>query len=159
MNKSELLTKWLYKERHIVFRIYLLALLQAMMYLVITLGIQGIITYTMAGRFSASLILISVITILATVFIGYFQLWQMRINETLHQKIFADVATTVNHYLEDSSPSVETLSMINKFNEVTSMQKGISKILLDFSFSIISIVFGLLLLPLYSSWFLLLQLF
>ena len=154
MDKSSLLFKWLWKEKEIVFKIYLLAILQGLMYLSIPLGIQGVITYIMAGRFSASLILLSSITVVATIFIGYFNLWQVRINETLHQKILGDLATRINHFLEKTEPSPHTLSKINKFNEVVMLQKGISKILLDFSFSIVSILFGLLILPMYSSWFL-----
>ncbi|MBA3681642.1 MAG: HlyD family efflux transporter periplasmic adaptor subunit [Bacteroidetes bacterium] len=154
MNKSALLFKWLFKERAIIYKIYFLAILQGLMYLAIPLGIQGIITYIMAGSFSASLILLSVVTIIVTAFIGFFQLWQMRINETLHQKIFGDMVSRVNNFLERNNPSSETLFSLNKFFEVITLQKGISKILLDFSFSIISIVFGLLLLPIYSSWFL-----
>lgn len=154
MNKPRLLYKWLLKEKPIVIKIYLLAILQGLMYLSIPLGIQGIITYIMAGSFSASLILLSSITILVTAFIGFFQLWQMRINETLHQKIFGDLANRINTYLEKNESSTETFTKLNKFFEVVTLQKGISKILLDFSFSVISIVFGLLLLPIYSSWFL-----
>lgn len=154
MNKAKLLFNWLYKEKAIIYRIYILALLQGLMYLAIPLGIQGIITYIMAGSFSASLILLCSITILVTVFIGFFQLWQMRINETLHQKIFGDLSSKINFYLTENSPSQETLSKLNRFTEVVTLQKGISKILLDFSFSIISIVFGLIILPMYSSWFL-----
>jgi membrane fusion protein, adhesin transport system len=154
MNKPQLLFKFLLKEKSIVFKIYLLAILQGLMYLAIPLGIQGIVTYIMAGSFSASLILLSTITICVTAFIGFFQLWQMRINETLHQKIFGDLAARINRYLENNDPSSESLKKLNKFFEVVILQKGISKILLDFSFSIISIVFGLVLLPIYSSWFL-----
>ena len=154
MNKPQLLFKWLFKERTIIYKIYLLAILQGLMYLAIPLGIQGIVTYIMAGSFSASLILLSCVTILVTMFIGFFQLWQMRINETLHQKIFGDLASRVNDFLEKSNPSAEILTNLNKYFEVVTLQKGISKILLDFSFSVISIVFGLLLLPAYSSWFL-----
>lgn len=83
-NKSKLLFTWLYNERAVISRIYLLALLQGLMYLAIPLGIQGVVTYIMAGSFSASLILLSSVTILVTCFIGFFQIWQMRINETLH---------------------------------------------------------------------------
>ncbi len=154
MTKPQLLFKWLFKERSIVFKIYLLAILQGLMYLSIPLGIQGIVTYIMAGSFSASLILLSTVTICVTAFIGFFQLWQMRINETLHQKIFGDLASRINDFLEKSNPSTEILAKLNKYFEVVTLQKGISKILLDFSFSVISIVFGLLLLPAYSSWFL-----
>ena len=56
-NKSKLLFNWLYNERTVISRIYLLALLQGIMYLAIPLGIQGVVTYIMAGSFSASLIL------------------------------------------------------------------------------------------------------
>lgn len=154
MNKSKLLYNWLYKEKAIIYKIYLLALLQGAMYISIPLGIQGIITFIMAGSFSASLILLAIVTIIATAFIGFFQMWQMRINETLHQKIFGDLVSRINTYLDQMTPSKEVLSKLNKFMEVVTLQKGISKILLDFSFSIISILFGLLILPVYSSWFL-----
>lgn len=154
MKKSTLLFKWLFKERSIIYKIYLLALLQGFMFLAIPLCIQGIITYTMAGSFSASLVLLSCVTIVVTIFIGFFQLWQMRINETLHQKIFGSLTSKINFFLSHAIPSTDVLSKINKFTEVVILQKGISKILLDFSFSIISIVFGLLILPAYSSWFL-----
>ncbi len=154
MKKSSLLFRWLYKERRIIYKIYLLALLQGLMYLAIPLGIQGIITYIMAGSFSASLILLSCVTIVITSFIGFFQLWQMRINETLHQKIFGSLTSKLNWFLTQAIPSPDVLSKINKFTEVVILQKGISKIVLDFSFSVISIVFGLLILPAYSAWFL-----
>jgi len=154
MKKSTLLFKWLFKERKIIYKIYLLAFLQGVLYLSIPLGIQGIITFIMAGSFSASLILLSCITIIVTIFIGFFQLWQMRINETLHQNIFGNLTSKLNNFLSQTLPTPDVLSKINKFNEVVTLQKGISKILLDFSFSVISIVFGLLILPAYSSWFL-----
>ena len=153
-NKSKLLFNWLYNERKVISRIYLLALLQGAMYLAIPLGIQGVVTYIMAGYFSASLILLSSITILVTCFIGFFQIWQMRINETLHQKIFGSIASRISFYLNSNTSTDEVFNKLNKFFEVVTLQKGISKILLDFSFSIISIVFGLLILPIYSSWFL-----
>ncbi len=154
MNKSALLFKWLLREQVIIRKIYFLAALQGLMYLSIPLGIQGIITFIMAGSFSASLILLSIVTIISTAFIGFFQIWQMRINETLHQKIFGDLVSRINNFLEKNEPSSETLYNLNKFFEVITLQKGIGKILLDFSFSIISIVFGIILLPIYSSWFL-----
>ncbi len=154
MKKSSLLFKWLFNERSILYKIYLLALLQGVMYLAIPFGIQGIITYIMAGRFSASLILLSCVTIVITIFIGFFKLWQMRLNETLHQKIFASLTSKLHYFLSHAAPSSDIVSKINKFTEVVILQKGISKIVLDFSFSVISIVFGLLILPAYSSWFL-----
>lgn len=157
MEKSpiKLIYRWFFNERITLYRIYLLAALQGAMYLIVPLGIQGIITYTMAGRFSASLILLALITILAVLFIGLFQLWQMRINETLHEKIFASLSGKISSFLKLTTPDTHVAAKINQFFEVVTLQKGISKILLEFSFAVISLVFGLIILPAYSSWFLL----
>lgn len=149
-DKTRLLFRWLNKEKKVVYNIYALALLQGALYLTIPLTIQGIITYTMAGRFSASLALLSFITILATLFIGLLQLWQMRLNETLHERIFCGVTERIASVLGEDSKLKKSVA---HFFEVITLQKGVGKILLEFSFSVISIVFGLLLLPAYSSWF------
>jgi membrane fusion protein, adhesin transport system len=152
-NKTRLLIRWLTREKDSVYKIYLLAFLQGALYISIPLTVQGIITYTMAGRFTASLFLLSFVTIIATLFIGILQLWQMRVNETLHEKIFCDVTDRITAYLGKHG-AIDLRKKIAHFFEVVTLQKGIGKILLDFSFSIISIVLGLLFLPAYSSWFL-----
>lgn len=153
MRKSRLLGKWLFNERDIIRKIYFLAAMEGLMYLIIPLTIQGIITYIMAGSFTASLTLLSVVIVIAVIFMSFFQIWQMRINETLHQKIFGNLVSRINNYLNHTVPSDEIIKKLNQFFEIVTLQKGISKILLDFSFSVISIIFGLILLTIYSSWF------
>lgn len=154
MKPSKLLFKWLFNERAIISKIYVLALLQGILYLAIPLGLQGIITYVMAGSFSASLVLLCCITVVVTAFIGFFQIWQMRLNETIHEKIFVNLTSRISNYVKSARHTAETYTSLNKYFEVVTLQKGLGKLLLDFSFSVISIVFGLLILPLYSSWFL-----
>lgn len=149
-NKTRLLFKWLNREKKVVYNIYALALLQGALYITIPLTIQGIITYTMAGRFSASLALLSLLTILATLFIGLLQLGQMRLNETLQERIFCGLTERIAKVTGTDSG---VHKKITHFFEVVTLQKGIGKILLEFSFSVISIIFGLLLLPAYSNWF------
>ena len=153
-NSPLLLIKWLSIEKKSVYKIYILAALQGIMFLVIPLSVQGIITYIMAGKFSASLIVLSLLTISATFFIGVLQLWQMRINETLQEKIFVKVADKISSYFS-MGVTVDLKFKINQFFETITLQKGITKLLLDFTFSIISIILGLLILPAYNSWFLL----
>lgn len=155
MKKHKLLLRWLYNEKSIITKIYFLAIVQGCLYLAIPLGIQGVITYIIAGRFSASLIVLCGVTIVITAFVGFFQLWQMRLNETLNQKIFGNIVSKISYYLSKTKPTADVNNKINKFMEIITLQKGVSKIVLDFSFSVISIVFGLLILPLYSTWFLL----
>jgi len=149
-DKTKLLFTWLGREKKVIYHIYALALLQGALYITIPLTIQGIITYTMAGRFSASLTLLSLLTVIVTLFIGLLQLWQMRLNETLQERIFCSITERIAK-ITGSSQGVH--NKISHFFEVVTLQKGIGKILLDFSFSLISIVFGLLLLPAYSNWF------
>ncbi len=149
-----LLLKWLSNEKKFLYKIYLLALLQGLVYAVIPLCIQGIVTYTMAGKFTASLILLGIATIAALLFIGLLQLMQMRINESIQQKIFGKLTDRLSSYL-NSNPNSNLNSKIAQFFEVITLQKGIDKILLELSFSVVSIVFGLMILPAYSSWFLL----
>ncbi|MDI1353578.1 MAG: HlyD family efflux transporter periplasmic adaptor subunit [bacterium] len=153
MEKTQLLFRWLKGEHELILRIYFLAFLQGLLYLAIPLGIQGIITYTMAGTFSASLVLLCGVTVFVVLFIGFFQVWQMRLNETLHEKIFGQLSSRISHFLKQTAPSELLVLKLNKYFEVVTLQKGISKILLDISFSIISIVFGIIILPLYSPWF------
>lgn len=152
-NSAALIYRWLGNERSVIYKIYLLALLQGVLYISLPLGIQGIITYTMAGKFTASLILLSLITVLATLFIGVLQLWQMRINETLQERIFGQLVERIDVFLDVAKKS-KLKKMLAHFFEVVTLQKGVAKILLDLSFSVISIIFGLMILPAYSSWFL-----
>lgn len=149
-NKTKLLFKWLSREKKVVYNIYGLAVLQGALYITIPLTIQGIITYTMAGRFSSSLALLSFLAVLATLFIGLLQLWQMRLNETLQERIFCGLTERI---AKVTGKDTGIHDKIAHFFEVVTLQKGIGKILLEFSFSVISIIFGLLLLPAYSNWF------
>lgn len=148
--KTKLLFRWLSREKKVVYNIYALALVQGALYLSIPLTIQGIITYIMAGRFSASLVLLSLLTIVVSLFIGLLQLWQMRLNETLQERIFCGLTERVAKVSADNSLVRQKIA---HFFEVVTLQKGIGKILLEFSFSVIAIIFGILLLPAYSSWF------
>ena len=154
-NRFDILIKWLVSEKVIVSRIYLLAILQGIIYLLVPLGIQAMVTYVMAGRFSSSLVLLSSCVIAAVAFIGVFQIWQMRIAETLHERIYGSVVSRISEYIKHQKPDRTKLQKLNYYFEVISLQKGIGKILMEFSFAVISIIFGLLILPLYSPWFLL----
>lgn len=138
--------------------IYLLAGLQGLFYLAVPLGVQSIITYTMAGQFSASLLLLALLTVTSVLFLGLFQLWQMRIDETIQQSLLVNVSVRFSEKLSSLKPDLYLSnylpSKINHFFELLTLQKGLSKILLDASFAVISIVFGLLMLSGYSPLFL-----
>jgi len=139
-------------------QIYVLAILQGIFYLMVPLGIQAIVTYTMAGEMSSSLILLSILTILCVAFIGVFQLWQVRISETIQQSLLVYVGVKFSEKLQkmniNTFKSENIPGKVNYFFDILSLQKGLSKILLDVTFALISIVFGLLILSAYSAAFL-----
>ena len=158
MKSFRKLIRILHPLRNNIKQIYLLALLQGVFYLAVPLGIQAILTYTMAGELSASLIVLCSITIVGVAFIGLLQLWQMRINETVQQSLLVDIGLRISEKISRLKPDLYVSSYlpskINQFFDLLTLQKGLTKILLDFSFSVMSIVFGLLLLSLYSTTFL-----
>ncbi len=135
-----------------------MAMLQGLFYISIPLFIQSVITYTMAGSISVSLVLLCTFTVISVIFIGLFQLWQLRINETIQQSILLNVGVKFSEKLFKLNPSLylnEYLSVkINHFYDTLTLQKGLAKILLDVSFSVVSIVFGLLVLSAYNPLFL-----
>lgn len=152
------LTTLLKPLKNNISQIYLLALLQGSFYIIVPLGIQAILTYTMAGKLSASLLALCFITIVGVAFMSVLQLWQMRINETIQQSILVEIGLKFTNKINRLKPDLYLNnylpSKINHFFDVLTLQKGLTKILLDFSFSLISIVFGMLLLSLYSTTFL-----
>ncbi len=140
-------------------QVYLLALLQGAFYLAVPMGIQAIVTYTMAGRLSASLLLLCIVTIIAVIFMGLFQLWKMRVNETIQQNLLADIGIRFSKKVARLSPdlylSTYIPTKINQFFDVLTLQKGLTKILLELSYAVISIVFGLIILSTYNPLFIL----
>ena len=90
---------------------------------------------------------------------GYMQLMQMRIIETIQQKIFTRAAfdftyripkITFEQIYRHYAPE-----LMNRFFDVLSLQKSLSKIIIDFSTAILQIIFGLILLSLYHPFFIL----
>lgn len=158
MNSIKKIISLISNNKMDIYQIYILAILQGIFYLLVPLGIQAIITYTMVGQLSASLLLISILTVTAVLFIGLFQLWQLRISETIQQNLLVNIGlkfsnkiylVNPNSFLKDFLPG-----KINQFFDILTLQKGLDKILLDLSFAFISIVFGLIILSAYNALFL-----
>lgn len=159
MHSVKKLLKLLHPFRGKLNQIYILAILQSVFYLLIPLGVQAIVTYSMIGKMSASLILLCSLTIIAVIFIGLFQLWQMRINESIQQNILTNVAIKFSEKISNLKPDLYLSNYlpakINQFFDVLTLQKGLTKIVLDFSFSLLSIVIGAIVLSVYNAVFLL----
>lgn len=137
--------------------VYLYAIFNGLVNLSLPLGIQSIINLIQGGKISASWIVLVVLVVLGIAITGYLQIAQLRIAENLQQKIFAraafDFAFRIPKIKQKEIYNQYAPELMNRFFDIISVQKGLSKILLGFSTAAIQGIFGLILLSLYHPFF------
>lgn len=137
--------------------VYAYAIFSGLVSLSLPLGIQAIVNLIQGGRISTSWVLLVVLTVLGTLFAGILQIVQLRITERLQQRIFTRAAFEFAMRLP--AIRVEALykkyapELMNRFFDVMSVQKGLSKLLIDVAAAGLQAVFGLLLLSVYHPFF------
>ena len=137
--------------------VYIFAVLSGILSLALPLGIQAIINFIQMGQVSTSWIVLVVLVVLAIGFSGILTIAQMRITENLQQRIFVKSAFE----FADRIPKIKMDELIkkyapeltNRFFDTLTIQKGLSKLLIDFTAASLQIVFGLVLLSFYHSFF------
>ncbi|MFM7565399.1 MAG: ATP-binding cassette domain-containing protein [Flavobacteriales bacterium] len=137
--------------------VYIFAAFSGAVGLGLPIGIQAIVNFIQMGRVSTSWIVLVVLVMLAILISGLLNIAQMRITENLQQRIFVRSALDFT----DRIPLIETESLTkqyapelpNRFFDTITIQKGLSKLILDFAAASLQIVFGLILLSFYHSFF------
>lgn len=144
-------------ERKQVFLIYAYAIFYGVIQLSLPLGIQAIINLVTGGQFSSSWLVLVILVILGLSFSGMLQLVQLSIIENLQQKIFfksaLEFAWRIPRFKTESLEGHYPPELVNRFFDTLSVQKGLAKLLMDFSLSSLQIVFGLVLLTFYHPFF------
>jgi len=146
-------------EKKDITAIYFYAILNGLIQLSLPLGIQSIIGFVLGGTMSASLVLLISLMVTGVLLVGLLQIGQMKIIEKIQQKIFVrysfafadripklDLKKVDSYYLPE---------LVNRFFDTISLQKSISKLLLDLPTAMIQILFGLILLSFYHPAFIL----
>lgn len=137
--------------------VYVYAFFHGLVYLSLPLGIQAIINLIQGGKINTSWVVLVIFVIGGLIINGILQISQLRITEHLQQKIFTRAAFEFAYRIPRIK--LEALyrhyapELMNRFFDVVSVQKGLSKILIDFSTATIQVLFGLLLLSLYHPFF------
>jgi ABC-type bacteriocin/lantibiotic exporter with double-glycine peptidase domain len=147
------------EEKSDITAIYFFAVLGGLIQLSLPVGIQSIIGFVLGGTLSASLVVLISIIVLAVLFTGVVQVGQMRVIERIQQRIFVRYAFA----FADRIPRLDLKKLdgfylpelVNRFFDTASLQKGLSKILLDIPTAMIQIFFGLILLSFYHPFFIL----
>ena len=144
-------------DRQEIISVYVYALFNGIVTLSIPIGIQAIISFITAGEVSSSWIVLVAFVILGVGFTGVMQIMQLTITENLQQKLFArsafEFAYRIPRMKMEAIDKYYMPEMVNRFFDTLSVQKGLPKILMDFSSASLQIVFGLILLSLYHPFF------
>lgn len=151
--------KLLSVDKKEVYQIIWYALISGIVSLSLPLGIQAIINLIQGGRVNFSWIVLVVVVVLGSIFMGVLKLMQMRITENIQQNILARSAFEFAYrfpkmkweFLDDYYPP----ELANRFFDTLTVQKGVSKLILDYSASLLTIIFSLILLSLYHPFFIL----
>lgn len=144
-------------DRRDIKQILFYAIFAGLVALTLPLGIQAIINLIQGAQVSTSWIVLVILVTLGVAFQGILQLMQIRILENIQQKIFTRSSFEFAYRfpkvkmseLRDFYPP----ELANRFFDTLTVQKGLSKILLDFPAAILQIVFGLMLLSFYHPFF------
>ncbi len=161
LNTSPVARIWqLIKEERSTFAsIYFYAILAGLIQLSLPVGIQSIINFVLGGTFSTSLVILIIAVVAGVLATGLMYINQMKLIEKIQQILFVrytqaianklpliDLRRAEEHYMPE---------LVNRFFEIPALQKGLSKLLLDFPTASIQILFGLILLSFYHPAFIL----
>ncbi|MBU3681185.1 MAG: ATP-binding cassette domain-containing protein [Flavobacterium sp.] len=150
-------------DRKDVTQIIFYAIFAGIISLSLPLGIQAIINLIQSGRVSASWVLLVLIVVIGVALGGILSIMQLRITENLQQKIFVRSSFDFSYRLPkikfEELYNKYTPELANRFFDTMVIQKGASKLLLDFSSSLLQIIFGIILLALYHPFFILFGVF
>ena len=144
-------------ERKDIFQIFYYAIFGGIVALSLPLGIQAIINLIQGAQISTSWVVLVVIVTIGVIFSGALQLMQLRIIETIQQRIFTRASFELSfrfpkikmNELRDNYPP----ELANRFFDTLTIQKGLSKILIDVPTALLQIIFALILLSFYHSFF------
>jgi ABC-type bacteriocin/lantibiotic exporter with double-glycine peptidase domain len=144
-------------DRRDISQIFFYAIFSGLVSLSLPLGIQAIINLIQAGRVSISWIILVLIVVIGVALVGILSLMQLRITENLQQKIFVRSSFEFGYRLPklkfEELYNQYPPELANRFFDTLTIQKGTSKLLIDFSTALLQIVFGILLLSLYHPFF------
>ncbi len=144
-------------DKATVSQLYIYAILSGMLGLSLPLGIQSVIHFIQGGQITTSWVVLVCLVILGVVLTGTLQMMQMRLTENIQQRIFVrysfDFAYRFPRLNRLAVSGKIPSELMNRFFDIISLQKGIGKVLLDFSAASLQIVFSLLVLSFYHPFY------
>ena len=163
MRKKEIMSPWqrfvglIKLEKRDILQVIYYAIFSGLLGLTLPLGIQAIINLLQGAQVSTSWIVLVVLVTIGVAFVGVLQLMQMRIVETIQQRIFTRASFEFTYRFPKITMrelrNYYPPELANRFFDTLNIQKGLAKILVDIPAAIIQIVFALVLLSFYHPFF------
>lgn len=144
-------------EKKDILQIFYYAIFSGVISLSLPLGIQAIINLIQGAQVSTSWVVLVTLVTVGVAFSGALQLMQLRIIETIQQRIF----TRSSFELSYRFPKIKMSELrnyyppelANRFFDTLTIQKSLSKILIDVPTAVLQILFALILLSFYHPFF------
>jgi ABC-type bacteriocin/lantibiotic exporter with double-glycine peptidase domain len=144
-------------EKKDIFQIFYYAVFGGVVALSLPLGIQAIINLIQGAQISTSWIVLVVVVTLGVIFSGALQLMQLRIIETIQQRVFVRASFELSYRFPkikmNELRNYYPPELANRFFDTLTIQKGLSKILIDIPTALLQIIFALILLSFYHPFF------
>ena len=144
-------------EKKDIFQIFYYAIFGGVVALSLPLGIQAIINLIQGAQISTSWIVLVTVVTSGVVFSGALQLMQLRIIETIQQRIFVRASFELSYRFPkikmNELRNYYPPELANRFFDTLTIQKGLSKILIDVPTALLQIIFALILLSFYHPFF------
>lgn len=146
-------------EQKDISKILLYAVFAGLVGLSLPLGVQATINLVVGGQFNASIIILISLVLLGVIFQGLLRYMQLRVAEDLQQRIYTRASFEfIYRFPRIQSQALDGYyppELANRFFDTMTIQKGLPKILIDFSAALLQIIFGLILLSFYHPFFIL----
>ncbi|MDR5590524.1 peptidase domain-containing ABC transporter [Christiangramia sp. SM2212] len=144
-------------EKRDFLQIFYYAIFAGFISLSVPLGIQAIVNLMQGARISTSWFVLVILVTLGVAFVGVLQLMQIRILENVQQKIFTRSSFEfIYRFPKIKMNQLRNFyppELANRFFDVLNIQKGLSKVVIDFPAALVQVFFGLILLSLYHPFF------
>ncbi|MBU2951368.1 ATP-binding cassette domain-containing protein [Tamlana agarivorans] len=144
-------------EKRDILQIFYYAIFSGVISLTLPLGIQAIINLIQGAQVSTSWIVLVVLVTIGVAFAGGLQIMQLRILETIQQRVFLRSSFELSYRF----PKIKMAELrnyhppelANRFFDTLTFQKSLSKILIDVPSAVLQTIFALILLSFYHTFF------
>lgn len=145
------------REKREILTVFFYATLAGGLSLILPLAVGGIVQLVQGRLFLQPVVVLISFVILGTIVAGVLQIGILKVVERIQQRVFArmalEFAFRVPRMKYSASLQQNLPEQMNRLFEAVAIQKGVQKLLVDVPTALLTILFGLILLTVYSPWF------